>query len=130
MPEQSQIRFNFSASRLEKGYEITFIHEGEANGWQFPASVLQDSASLWESTNVFVDHAFFGRSVRELGGVLSSIEWNEEHAALTAQEEEYYEQYAAWRLQKAREESIAKRRGENDDSLVDDVATLHSVQAG
>jgi len=81
----SQVRFSFkSQSANAKGYEITFIHEGKANGWTFPASVLQDSANLWNETNVFVDHSFWGRSVRELGGVLSAVQWSDEHNGLTA----------------------------------------------
>jgi len=56
----SQVRFSFkSRSAGEKGYEISFIHEGKANGWTFPKSVLQESANLWNETNVFVDHSFF-----------------------------------------------------------------------
>ena len=85
MPDQSQVRFSFqSQSATEKGYEILFIQEGEANGWTFPASVLQESVKLWEETNVFVDHSFWGRSVRELGGVLSAVAWSEDHQGLTA----------------------------------------------
>ena len=86
MPEQSSIRFSFQTTLPnEKGYEITFIHEGKANGWTFPASVLQESVSQWEQTHVFVDHSFWGRSVRELGGVLSDVSWSDEHSGLTAQ---------------------------------------------
>jgi hypothetical protein len=66
-------------------YEILFIHEGQANGFTFSRQVLQESAALWENASVFVDHSFWGQSVRDLGGVLSNAAWSEEFGGLTAE---------------------------------------------
>jgi len=67
------------------GYEILFMHEGEANGWTFERSVLEESVALWENCQVFVDHSMWGRSVRDLGGVLHRVAWSDEHHGLTAE---------------------------------------------
>src|SRR5512143_2644035 len=66
-------------------YQILFIHEGQANGWTFSREVLTESVPLWENASVFVDHSMWGRSVRDLGGVLSNAAWSEELQGLTAE---------------------------------------------
>jgi len=75
-------------------YEILFIHEGTVTGQNnngeparhtFSRQVLQESAALWENVSVFVDHSFWGQSVRDLGGVLSNAAWSEEFGGLTAE---------------------------------------------
>lgn len=65
-------------------YEIAFILEGKANGWTFPATVLQASAPLWENCRVMIDHSLWQRSFRDLGGVLQNIAWSSGHNGLTA----------------------------------------------
>ena len=67
-----------------RGYEIVFIRAGEANGWTFNANVLQESIPLWEQTQVFVDHSLWGHSVRDLGGVIHNVRFQDDalHADL------------------------------------------------
>jgi hypothetical protein len=66
--------------------QILFIQAGEANGWTFSEQVLRDSAALWDECSVFVDHSMWGgRSVRDLGGVLSNTAWSGEHNGLIAE---------------------------------------------
>ena len=61
------------------------LHPGrKANGWTFSQAVLEESAALWNECSVFVDHAMWGSSVRDLGGVLSNAAWSDEHNGLTA----------------------------------------------
>ncbi len=90
MPEHTTtIRAQCIAERSEPKsdnprFEILFIRQGEANGWTFSPQVLKDSVPLWEGCSVFVDHAPFGRSVRDLGGVLSSVGFSRELDGLTA----------------------------------------------
>ena len=78
-------RLQLQATPNAEGFEIMFISAGEANGWTFPAEVLRESASLWEQCSVFVDHSMWGgRSVRDLGGVLDNINFNEQDQSLHA----------------------------------------------
>src|SRR5512140_3263786 len=71
-------------SQTDSRFEVLFIQADEANGFTFPASVLKDSVPLWEECAVFIDHAPWGRSVRDLGGVLSNVGFSREHNGLTA----------------------------------------------
>jgi hypothetical protein len=66
-------------------FEILFIEAGEANGFTLSRQVLEASAPLWEGVPVFVDHAFAGRSVRDLGGVIFNVAFNPEFNGLTAE---------------------------------------------
>jgi hypothetical protein len=66
-------------------YQILFILAGVANGWTFSREVLEESANLWERSSVFIDHSFWGSSVRDLGGVLTNAAWSEEFQGLTAE---------------------------------------------
>jgi hypothetical protein len=67
-------------------FEILAITAGEGNGWTFGEDVLQASLPLWEGVECFVDHNGIaglpptpgGRSVRDLGGMLSQVSWNPE----------------------------------------------------
>jgi hypothetical protein len=70
---------------LPERFEILFIEAAEANGFTFSPRVLEDSLALWENCAVFVDHAPFGRSVRDLGGVLNRVRFNPEYNGLTAE---------------------------------------------
>ncbi len=66
-------------------YLVLFIQAAEANGFTFSRQVIEDSAPLWENANVFVDHSFWGRSVRDLGGVLSKVHFDDLENGLTAE---------------------------------------------
>jgi len=64
------------------GFLILAISAGVGNGWNFPADVLRRSLPLWDGVECFVDHAAQGnpaggRSIRDLGGVCSSPNWDE-----------------------------------------------------
>ena len=57
-------------------FEILAITAGAANGWQFPAPVLQESLDLWDG-DCFVDHSLKEHSVRDIG-VLRKPVWDEQ----------------------------------------------------
>jgi hypothetical protein len=67
----------------QHSYEIAFIFEGQANGWTFPRSALQESTALWENCSVMIDHSLGSRSLRDLGGALHKIQWSEQQNGLT-----------------------------------------------
>ena len=63
----------------EGRFEIIAITAGQGNGWTFSEAALQQSLWLWEGVETFVDHgqgAGGGRSLRDLGGVCHSPEWD------------------------------------------------------
>jgi hypothetical protein len=79
-------RFTGGPATAPGRYQILFIHEGEANGFTFSRTVLQESVGLWEGASVFVDHSYWApQSVRDLGGVLSNAAWSEAYNGLTAE---------------------------------------------
>lgn len=79
MQEQQQRITLISASVTPKGeFEILAITAGEGNGWQFSASTLQKSVSLWDGAETFIDHHWFGHSVHDLAGVCHSPRWDEQ----------------------------------------------------
>ena len=51
-------------------FEIYCITPGNGNGWKFSESVLRDSLKLWDGVESFIDHSFFGQSIRDLGGII------------------------------------------------------------
>jgi hypothetical protein len=60
-------------------FEIHAMTAGSANGWNFAEQPLRESLMLWDGVECFVDHAGFfedHRSVRDLGGVCHSPEWD------------------------------------------------------
>jgi hypothetical protein len=59
-------------------FEIIAISAGEGNGWKFSEECLNESLPLWERVECFVDHSWFGHSVRDLGGVCHSPCWDAE----------------------------------------------------
>ena len=79
-----RLKFTGQAGTAPGRYQILFITEGKANGWTFSRDVLQESAPLWDGASVFVDHSFWGQSVKDLGAVLSAAAWSEEFSGLTA----------------------------------------------
>jgi hypothetical protein len=79
MQEQQQRITLESTSVTPKGeFEILAITAGEGNGWQFSATALQKSVSLWDGAETFIDHHWFGHSVHDLAGVCHSPCWDEE----------------------------------------------------
>ncbi len=74
-------------------FEILAITAGLANGWTFPARVLEQSLPLWNDVECFLDHDYFndegpgpkgGRSVRDLAGLIHSPEWDAGHQGVKA----------------------------------------------
>ena len=60
-------------------FVVDAITAGKGNGWEFSPECLRASLDLWNGSEVFVDHGGFffrGRSVRDLGGVLTNPRWN------------------------------------------------------
>jgi hypothetical protein len=66
-------------------FEIMAITAGDGNGWTFGAQTLQDSLTLWDGAECFVDHAWYSRSVRDLAGVLHSPKWDAEKQGIQCQ---------------------------------------------
>ena len=85
MPQfQNRITLNASAAVDPAGqFEILAITQGDGNGWQFSAEVLQASLELWDGAECFIDHAFFGHSVRDLAGVLFAPAWDDQELGIT-----------------------------------------------
>ena len=73
-----------SSPAAAPAFEVAFILAGSANGWTFPAAVLQQSAALWENCQVMIDHSAWSRSVRDLAGALDHVRWSDAHRGLTA----------------------------------------------
>lgn len=63
-------------------FEIIAISAGEGNGWRFSEECLQASLPLWERVECFVDHAWSGHSLRDLGGVCHSPVWDAERRGI------------------------------------------------
>ena len=79
-------RLSLNASAREGGgFEILAITAGAANGWEFPAQVLERSLGLWEGVNCFVDHGQGQRSVRDVAGVLEQVRWDPETQGIRAE---------------------------------------------
>lgn len=77
MPTEQRVRLTAAGRPTPQGcFEILAITAGEGNGWQFPGACLQASLPRWEGVQTFVDHAWQGRSVRDLAGVCRQPEWD------------------------------------------------------
>lgn len=62
------------------GFEILAISAGIGNGWNFTENVLQQSLTLWDGVQTYVDHSpapKIPHSVRDLAGLCSSPRWDE-----------------------------------------------------
>lgn len=86
---EERARFSASAEVNSHGsFEIHAMTAGIANGWNFVEKPLRESVKLWDGVECFVDHAglFEGhRSVRDLGGLCHSPEWDEEAKGIKLQ---------------------------------------------
>lgn len=63
-------------------FEVIGINVGEAHGWEFTEEALRASLAIWEGVECFVDHSWYGHSVRDLGGVFHSPEWDGAHKGI------------------------------------------------
>ena len=59
-------------------FEVLAITAGEGNGWKFSADTLKRSLALWENAECFIDHSFWGHSIRDLAGVFSAPTWDDD----------------------------------------------------
>ncbi len=66
-------------------FEIACITAGIGNGWDFSAGVLQESLSLWNGIDCFIDHSWAGHSIKDLAGRIHSPAWSAELSGITAQ---------------------------------------------
>jgi len=57
-------------------FEVLAITAGEGNGWEFSEESLRESLALWDGASCFVDHSFWGHSVRDLCGSFTSPSWD------------------------------------------------------
>jgi len=69
-------RMQLEASPSEGEFEILAITAGEGNGWHFSPQVLAESLALWDGSECFIDHAWEGRSLRDLAGVCHSPQFD------------------------------------------------------
>src|SRR5262245_26214499 len=83
-PEEQRAQLSATGHVNAAGrFEILAITAGQGNGWQFSADVLRTSLPLWDRLETFVDHgtlSAFGeahRSLRDLGGVCHSPQWDD-----------------------------------------------------
>ena len=82
---EHQASFSATGQVLPGGkFEIFCITAGNANGWDFPADVLESSLALWDGAHCFIDHAWFSRSLRDLAGQISAPLWDEDAQGIRA----------------------------------------------
>lgn len=67
--DQYSERVTLSSTPTRNGFEIFAITGGVGNGYTFPADVLNNSLSLWDNTECFIDHSLNHRSIKDLAGV-------------------------------------------------------------
>lgn len=58
-------------------FEIYAITAGNGNGWNFTREALQKSLRLWAGAHCFIDHSWWNHSLRDLGGVCHSPQWED-----------------------------------------------------
>jgi len=81
---ENRIKLTANAAVNQSGqFEILAITAGNGNGWTFPAEVLQTSLELWDGAECYIDHAFFGHSVRDLAGVLFAPAWDDQEQGIS-----------------------------------------------
>ena len=91
MAELDELRATLALEGTPTGggkFEILGISAGNGNGWEFSETVLQESLSLWDGVEVFVDHQenwHGGRSVRDLAGVVHGPAWDPERSGVKLQ---------------------------------------------
>ena len=82
---QQQERITLQATATAKGFEILAITSGIGNGWNWTEEALKASVHLWEGAQCFIDHKYYGHSLRDLAGQLHSVQWSEEHKGIKGQ---------------------------------------------
>jgi hypothetical protein len=76
--------FNSRARLTAQGdFEVIGITAGLANGWNFSADVLRTSVPLWEHLDCFVNHSWWMRDLRDLGGSYYNAQWDETAQGVT-----------------------------------------------
>jgi hypothetical protein len=86
-PRNEEIRFDAFQSKpiqTAKGYDVLVIHAGQANGWNFGETVLQNCVRFWQGVECFADHNEFGESVHDLAGVFSNPRWDPDQRGIVA----------------------------------------------
>ncbi len=77
MAKTHRVRLRSAGSVSPDGdFEVLAITAGEGNGWMFEEGCLRESIELWQGTECFVDHSWWGHSVRDLAGVFQSAAWD------------------------------------------------------
>jgi hypothetical protein len=67
--ETRRVRLRSAGRATPAGeFEVLAITAGEGNGWTFGEECLRASIALWNGVECFVDHAWWGHSVRDLAG--------------------------------------------------------------
>lgn len=66
----------FGEANAAGEFEVLAITAGEGNGWTFGEECLRGSLALWDGVECFVDHSWWGHSVRDLAGVFSEAAWD------------------------------------------------------
>jgi hypothetical protein len=82
---EQRIQLQATGQALPGGeFEILAITAGKGNGWTFTEKALRASLALWNNVETFVDHGGWwgGRSLRDLGGICHSAEWDAERAGV------------------------------------------------
>ena len=76
--QEQRTRLAAAGTPTEFGtFEIMAISAGVGNGWDFGADALNASLSLWKGAECFVDHSYWGRSVRDLAGKVTAAVWDD-----------------------------------------------------
>ena len=81
--QQERIQLNCQVNAAGE-FEIACITAGVGNGWEFRPEVLKESLSLWNDAQCFLDHSWFGHSLKDLAGVIYSPAWDEGIQGITA----------------------------------------------
>jgi len=77
--ETRRVRLRSAGRATPAGeFEVLAITAGEGNGWTFGEECLRASIALWNGVECFVDHAWWGHSVRDLAGVFGDAQWDAE----------------------------------------------------
>lgn len=78
MPEEHRASFTLTGlpSGENNNFEILAITAGDGNGWRFSEDCLKDSLPLWDAAQCFIDHSWYGHSIRDLAGILSGPSWD------------------------------------------------------
>ena len=77
-------RLQLATGSVDPSLAVIIIEPCIANGYQFPAQVLQACAEQFNGAPCFADHARGPRSVRDLVGLIEGAHWSDEQNAIAA----------------------------------------------